>query len=91
MEKTEKGAKAIEVPVKMIKLHNKLDIPGRGFTSSVVTTDQVNTRRWQVHYIPSLRHHRIVCWEPGEGVTPTVVYVHESHVASWEPCAGSLD
>jgi len=60
--------------------------PSFNATTSLTSTPEVTNRNaFIIEYVPSMRHHRVE-YRPIDG-KPLVRFVHESHVASWEPMA----
>lgn len=46
-------------------------------------TSSPNRSHYVIEYVPSLRHHRVE-FRPIDA-KPRVLFIHETHVASWEP------
>lgn len=71
------------VPVKIIRFREPTDGAGFSVASALSTTQNNRPTRYTLHYLPMIRHHRIV-FTPNTG-DPQVTYVPESKVMSWIP------
>ncbi len=60
--------------------HPKLDA-----VSSISACIQPGVPRVTIDFAPQLRHHRLEIHKPNS--EPRVLFIHETHVASWEPAA----
>ncbi len=74
------GGKSI--PVRVLRFREPMDIPGKNVATSVTTSTQANVSRWDIEYLPHLRHHRVT-YQPLDGA-PQVLMLHET-TCSWEP------
>ncbi len=72
------------VPVKVLRFTGPTDIPGSDVSMSLKSGGQVNQKRWDISYLPFMRHHRIVYFVAGSTTPAQVAYVHESRVSMWE-------
>lgn len=75
-------ARPPEIAVRSMRFTKPIDIPGKSVTESCDSEQRGGGKRWDISFIPAMRHHLITCHE-GERVT--TAYVHESMVMSWVP------
>lgn len=75
------GGKSI--PVKTLWFRVSTDVPGKSGASSVTTSPDARPgQRWEVEFLPHMRHHRVTWYSPdGESVARMI---HESQ-CTWEP------
>lgn len=73
------------IPVRVLKFAQSTDIPGKAGASSCMHIPQAQHRRYEIAYMPWLRHHRITYISGAEAQEPEVVFVYEGHVATWAP------
>ncbi len=76
-------ARRVELPVATLKFVVPTDIPGEESKSGVKSGGPLNQRRWEVAYLPWMRHHRITFFEANKTEPSVTGYVHESRVNSW--------
>lgn len=75
------------IPVKVLKLDRQMQLPGIPVTDVITATTapEAGRREWRIEYIPQIRHHRISYYPHDPRKPDEVLFVHESHVASWQP------
>jgi hypothetical protein len=72
------------IPVRRLNLVRPMQVPGYPATQAVETRELANGERWEIEFIPQLRHHRITHW-PAQLAKPVKTeYLHEQHVVTWE-------
>jgi hypothetical protein len=71
------------IPVKHLAFH--VPHPKLDATQNISAESRLGQRWVAIEFVPSLRHHRLEIRKPGED--PRVLFIHEVHVASWEPLA----
>lgn len=74
----------VEMPVAVLKFTGSTDVPGDDARSSLKSGGATNQRRWNITYLPWMRHHRIEYFEANKDKPTKVGYVHESSVRTWE-------
>jgi hypothetical protein len=72
------------IPVRVLQFFN--GHPSFNASTSVSSNPNAGNRsHYIIEYVPSMRHHRVE-YRPIDG-KPIVRFVHEVHVAAWEPAA----
>jgi hypothetical protein len=75
------------VPVKLIRFVRSIQVPGYPQTDVVQTQKRPDGAYWELEYIAAMRHHRISFTNKNDQRQTRTVFVHETHVQSWEPLA----
>lgn len=75
------------VPVKMLRFVRSTQVPGYPQTDVVQTQKRPDGAFWEIEYVAQMRHHRISFTNPNDKRQTRTVFVHETHVQSWEPLA----
>lgn len=71
-----------EIAVKVMRFVAPTDVPGKDVATSLTAGGPENRARWAIHYLPQLRHFRIVWSAPSR---PSLTgFVHETRIGSWE-------
>lgn len=87
-KKAIKAAGSSDIPpgiqVKRIKLYRPMQVPGRQADEDIKAETHPNKKRWEIQFVPQIRHHRITYWD-GRNDEPEIAYVHETHVHEWWP------
>jgi hypothetical protein len=73
---------AIEVAVKRVKFAGPTDLPGIDVAAGLNSGGAVNQRRWDIVYLPQMRHFKFTYIDPNKAERQTA-YVHESQIRSW--------
>jgi hypothetical protein len=74
----------VEIVVSILKLVAPTDVPGNDSTSSVKAGGKLNERRWEIAYLPWMRHFRITYLMPNQTTATKVMHLHETRVSIWE-------
>lgn len=72
------------IPVAILRFVKPSPAPGYAVTPDVRSETAKDRRRWEVTFIPQMRHHRVAYWKVG-AKEPAVRFFHETQVASWDP------
>lgn len=78
------------IAVKAIYFNGQVPLPGNGGAEnvSIPTEPHPSRARYELAYLPVMRHHRVTYYFPG-GVnaaqSPRTVYIPEACVKMWEP------
>jgi hypothetical protein len=77
------------IPVEWFRLRRgySLNLPGRAATDHMKLEERPNADRWELEFIPQLRHFRVTFYPGDENKAPESELVHESLVAHWRPVA----
>lgn len=76
------------IPVALLRFVRPLQVPGQQSGDSVKAETLANGRRWEIEFIPQMRHHKITFFDAERQKDgPDVGFVHEVHVLSWKPAA----
>lgn len=77
------GQKAI--PVAVVEFARPIDFPGKAMTVKLVDSEQKNTARHRIYFLPWMRVIAVLAYKPNEE-TPTAPprFVHES-LCAWDP------
>ena len=76
------------IPVRVLRFAVPVDGPGLSVASSCSSRVAKADSRFEIAYLPWLRHHQIT-YHPPEGAA-VVVMVPECHVKSWDPASPPL-
>ena len=78
------GDGRVEIAVSILKLVAPTDIPGNDSTSSVKAGGKLNERRWEIAYLPWMRHFKVSYFMPNQTEATKVMHIHETRVSIWE-------
>jgi hypothetical protein len=72
-------AGAEPIPVARVRFIKEIDIGGKDVATGISSGGAMNEKRWEIHYLPWMRHHRILYFNPNDkGAVTRETYVHES-------------
>lgn len=72
------------IPAALVNFDKPRSIPGMQSTTRAKAGKEPNGQAWQVDFVPSMRHFRIVHTDPNRNIVK-VGYVHETHASDWYP------
>ncbi len=67
----------------VLKFVAPTDVPGNDSTSSCKSGGRLNEKRWEIAYLPWIRHFRVNYFPPNATTPHTIAHVHETRVSIW--------
>jgi hypothetical protein len=66
---------------------NAVQIFGKQLQDDTLKAGEANGKRWEIDFIPGMRHWRITCHDTraGGNKEPVVDFIHETQVRGWRP------
>jgi hypothetical protein len=72
------------IPVAVMRFLKGTQVPGVATTTELKSHTAGNRRKWDIEFIPQVRHFKITYTPPDVG-EPKVMMVHETRVDTWDP------
>lgn len=72
------------IPVAVLRFLKPTQYPGHAVSPIVKTELAKNRRRWEVEFIPQIRHFKISYFAPDTDKVE-IVMLHETRVDNWDP------
>jgi hypothetical protein len=73
------------MPVATLRFVKPTQVPGMAVTPTLQSHTAKNKRRWDIEFIPQIRHFKITYTPPEPGGAVRTLMVQETRVDTWDP------